>query len=366
MKSKTIRALSILFAVALLAPLPAAASPSISGGVWFNYRNVTDSDFTSGPYNSTLDKKNGGDVADEALIIYVDDNPEDSPWRFSAETRFGPGSFTDTANNSTGDSFTVHKAWVGYQLDEKSELKLGKSQVPFGWKTVNFWPGDLLLGGYGDQMDVGLKYSRESGALKYDLAYYHSDDWGETSTDSTDDNGHWGSSTTYRKVHTVVGNVDYSFTPAHTVGVSLQSGGLQDLSVYGGATPEDATISGSHSAANLHYYGKFDNFTANAQYISARREVPNVANDIENWRAMVELGYTDNNWFYYLDASVADTTTDGNNADSVNAHAVGVSYNYGKGWMYLEYLTSNGDIDRNGDIYEADFSAVYATIDYYF
>lgn len=365
MKSKTTRALSVLLPVAFLAPLPTEASPSISGGVWYNYRNVTDSDFTSGPYNSDLDKKNGGDVADEALILYIDDNPEDSPWRFSAETRFGPGSFTDTANNSTGDSFTVHKAWVGYRLDEKSELKLGKSQVPFGWKTVNFWPGDLLLGGYGDQMDVGLKYSRESGALKYDLAYYHSDDWGETSTDTTDDNGHWGSASTYRKVDTVVGNFDYSVAAGQTIGVSLQSGGLQDLSLYS-TSPADATISGSHSAANLHYYGKFDNFTAYAQYISVRREVPNVANDIENARAMVELGYTNNDWFYYLDASMADTNTKGNSAGGVYAHAVGVSYNYGKGWMYLEYLTSTGDIDRNGDIYEADFSAVYATIDYYF
>jgi hypothetical protein len=365
MKSKTTRALSFLLPVVMLAPLQAMASPSISGGVWFNYRNVTDSDFSSGPYNSDLDKKNGGDVADEALIIYVDDNPKDSPWSFSAETRFGPGSFTDTANNSTGDSFTVHKAWIGYQIDENSNLKLGKSQVPFGWKTVNFWPGDLLLGGYGDEMDVGLKYSRESGALKYDVAYYHSDDWGETSTDTTDDNGHWGSSTTYRKVHTVVANLDYTVSQGQTFGVSLQSGGLQDLSLYA-TSPADATISGTHSAANLHYYGKFDNFYTKAQYISVRREVPNVANDIENWRAMVELGYTHKDWFYYLDASVADTNTTGNSASGVSANAIGMSYNYGKGWMYLEYLTSDGDIDRNGDIYEANFSAVYATIDYYF
>lgn len=365
MKKRKAYALSVLLPFTLLTSLSATASPSISGGVWFNYRNVTNSDFSSGPYNSDLDGKTGGDVADEALILYVDDNTEGIPWSFSAETRFGPGSFTDPANNSTGDSFTVHKAWVGYQFDEKSQLKLGKSQVPFGWKTANFWPGDVLLGGYGDQMDVGVKYSRESGALKYDLAYYHADDWGETSTDSTDDNGHWGSASTYRKVHTVVGNFDYSFAPGQTIGVSLQSGGLQDLSLYS-TSAADAAISGSHSAANMHYYGTFDNFYTYAQYITAQRDVPNVANEIKNWRAALELGYSHHDWFYYLDASTAESTTSGNNAGTVYAHAAGVRYHYGKGWMYLEYLTSDGDIDRNGDIYAADFSAVYATVDYYF
>ncbi|MGD8484690.1 MAG: hypothetical protein PVJ63_07555 [Thioalkalispiraceae bacterium] len=343
----------------------AIASPSISGGVWFNYRNTTDSDFSSAPFSDELDSETSGDIADEAFILYVDDKQEDRPWSLSAEVRFGPGSFTDPANNSTGDSYTVHKAWVGYQLNEHSQLQIGKSQVPFGWKTVNFWPGDILLGGYGDQMDVGIKYSRNSDDLDYQLAYYHADDWGETSTDSTDDNGHWGSSDTYRKVQTVVANLDYTLTDQHTIGLSLQSGRLQDLSSYS-TTPEDADIDGSHSAINLHYHGTFKQLYTKAQFISVTRELPNSSNDIENRRIALEVGYSINKWFYYLDSSLADTRTTGNDADRVAAHAIGASYNYGPGWMYLEYLTQNGDIGRDGDIYEADFSAVYATIDYYF
>jgi hypothetical protein len=344
----------------------ASASPAISGGVWFNYRMVTDSDFSSGPYNSDLDRETDGDVADEAFILYVDDEQKGRPWSFSSETRFGPGSFTDPDNNSTGDSFTVHKAWVGYRFNESSQLKVGKSQVPFGWKTVNFWPGDLLLGGYGDQMDVGVKFSSSGDDVSYDLAYYHADDWGETSTDSTDDNGHWGSSATYRKVKTAVGNIDFMMSPGQSVGLSVQFGGLQDLTPYAGPNPEDATVDGSHSALNLHYNGEFDQLNAKAQLIRVKRDVPNVANDIDNWRAALELGYSAGNWFYYLDSSLAETDTTGNPADPVWAHAFGARYGYGPGWIYLEYLASNGDIDRNGDIYEADFSALYATIDYYF
>jgi len=366
MKKNTTNVSAILLPVVLLAPLSVSASPSISGGVWFNYRSVTNSDFNSAAYNSKLDEKTGGDIADEAFILYVDDKTEGSPWSFSSEIRFGPGSFTDTSNNSTGDNFTIHKAWVGYQLDDNNQFKLGKSQVPFGWKTANFWPGDLLLGGYGDQMDVGLKYSGKSGSLNYDLAYFHADDWGETSTDTTDDNGHWGSSTTYRKVQTVVGNLDYTVVPGQTIGVSVQSGGLQDLSPYNGTNPQKSAIDGTHNAWNLHYHGTFDNLYAKAQYIKVNRDIPNVSNKIKNWRAAAELGYTMGDWFYYVDGSVADTDTRGNNAGSIYAHAAGVRYGYGKGWIYLEYLTSNGDIGRNGDTYESDFDAVYATIDYYF
>lgn len=350
----------------LLTPLAASASPAISGGVWFNYRNVTDSDFSSAAFNDELDGETRGDVADEALILYLDDNEEGRPWRFSGEMRFGPGSFTDTDNNSSGDNFTLHKAWIGYSPDSGGEFQIGKSQVPFGWKTTNFWPGDLLLGGYGDQMDVGVKYQRSNGAINYAIAYYHADDWGETSTDTTDDNSHWGSSDSYRKVQTLVGNLDYQLTAQHTVGVSLQAGGLQDLSPIDGASPEDAEVDGSHSAVNLHYYGQFDNISAKAQYISVMRDIPNADDDIENWRLAGELGLTQGDWFHYVDVTIADTNTDNNDADGVSAHAIGTRYKYGPGWMYLEYLTSTGDIGRNGDTYEADFSAIYATIDYYF
>lgn len=335
----------------LITPSTAHSSTAISGGFWFNYRYVDD---------DPRDDETSGDIGDEALIIYVDDKPEGRPWSFSSETRFGPGSFTDPINNSTGDNFAVHKAWVGYAYDENSQLKIGKSQVPFGWKTVNFWPGDMLLGGYGDQMDVGIKYSRHSGALSYELAYFHADDWGETSTDTLDDNRHWGSSTSYRKVKTLVANVDVELASNHTLGLSLQSGRLQDL------TTTPFNTDNTHSAYNLHYHGVFGDFYTKAQYIDVVREIPNIVEDIENWRAALEFGYTLNDWFYFIDASSADTHTEGNSAKRVSSYAVGLQYDYGPGWIYLEYLNQDGFIDDNGDIGEGDFSAVYATIDYYF
>ncbi|EDY85896.1 conserved hypothetical protein [gamma proteobacterium HTCC5015] len=358
--------LGTLTAAALL-PLQVHASPSLAGGVWFNYgyddREVKD--------NEDL-----GDIGGEALILYADHQVEDKPWSVSAEFRMGPGSFTDPANNSTGDQTVLHKGWIGYQFDEQSSLKIGKSQVPFGWKTVNFWPGDHLLGGYADQMDVGFKYSRTGDGVSYDFAYYHADDWGATSTDTVDDNGHWGSSATYRKVQTVVGNVDWHLSDATTLGLSVQSGGLQDLT--GGTANQE--ISGDHQAFNLHYYGDFGNVYTKAQFLSTERTDlpaagtqadPLALTESETTRAALLVGYKANDWNYYLEVVQAEET---NTKVDATAYVPGARYSYGPGWIYLEYLSQDGYIGRDGEVIDTDpndgskytFDAFYASIDYYF
>ncbi|MGM0562735.1 MAG: porin [Pseudomonadota bacterium] len=334
-----------------IAPLTTSASPSLAGGVWFNYANVKD---------NAQDEEDGGDIGDEALILYADDDIEDSPWSLSAELRIGPGSFTDPDNNSTGDQVSLHKAWINYQFDDRNDLKIGKSQVPFGWKTVNFWPGDHLLGGYADQMDVGAKYSHRGDSLHLDLAYYQADDWGATSTDTVDDNGHWGSSETYRKVHTAVANVDWVLNDNHTVGISAQSGRLQDL------TKADNPVRGRHTAYNIHHYGQYGDFYSKLQWLGTEREdIPGVnAGDAETERAALLLGYNKDQWHYYFEAVSAELTD--SNIDTATSYVPGMSYDYGPGWIYLEYLSQEGFIGQNGEVVEGEFDAFYASIDYYF
>lgn len=356
--------LSIRFRIAavLLAAITATtawAEPKLSAGVWGTYQYLRDND---------ANQNSGGEFTGEALILYLDGSASDSGnWLYSAEFRAGPGSFTDPANNSTGDQYTLHKAWVGWRLNEDHTLRIGKSQVPFGWKTINFWPGDILLAGYGDQMDVGVKLTGERNKFAYDLAYFHADDWGGTSTDTVDDNGHWGSSTTYRKVKTWVGNGKWAFLENHAFGLSLQSGKLQDLS----GTPS-RPVSGNHEAAALYYEGHMGNFFSKASYILQSRELPpglisaeSLPHQIENQLLAVELGYSQGPWALYLDASAARPDTRGNGSDSVIALAPGVRYDYGPGWIYLEYLTQDGYVDRYGMVNEGDFDALYLSLDFY-
>lgn len=338
------------------------ASPALSGGIWFNYRYVNSDGNANDRDSETL-----GDFADEAFILYVDDKPENSPWSLSAELRIGPGSFTSPANNSTGDNAVLHKAWVRYAIDEASSVTFGKSQVPFGWKTGNFWPGEILLGGYGDQMDVGAKYSIARSTAQYTLAYYHADDWGETSTDTVDDNGHWGRADSYRKIQTFVADGSWAMTEQHRLGLSLQAGKLQDLSA-----PENEA-DGNHEGAVLYMVGDYGAAGFKAQWLQIQRDLPtafaqqqNLTATIKNQRAAIELTYARNNWLYYLDTTWAKTQTNGNSAGSVYGFAPGFSYDYGPGWVYVEYLKQNGFIDSLGDVGEGDFDAAYVSFDYYF
>lgn len=346
-------------AAMIVLPMPIfAAETTLGVGVWANYRYVQDND---------RDDETFGDFADEALILYADGKADDGEgnWSYSAELRIGPGSFTDPANNSTGDNYTLHKAWVGFDLGPGT-LQVGKSQVPFAWKTVNFWPGDGLQAGYGDQMDVGGKWLVDGELLDYQIAYYHADDWGETSTDTVDDNGHWGSATTYRKVQTVVGNIDIPVAPGQTLSFSAQAGRLQDLTT----TAQD--VDGDHNAWAVHYHGIFGPFYAKAEVFGLQRELPNafrtansLPDEIANLRGGVELGYRSGNWFWYIDAHVARPDTDGNPAGSIYSTSPGFSYDYGPGWIYIELLSQDGFVDRNGQVNEGDFDAFYASMDFY-
>ncbi|MBM96935.1 MAG: hypothetical protein CMI09_13945 [Oceanospirillaceae bacterium] len=360
-------ALPAALLAASLASVQVTASPAISGGIWINYTYVGN-DGDPAETADVISDNEGGFIGDEALILYFDDQKEGSPWSMSAEMRYGPGAYTRASENSTGDNFSLHKAWVAYQIDESKQVKVGKSQVPFGWKTYNNWPGDMLLGGYGDQMDVGVKLSGSVSAISYDAAYFHADDWGESSTDTQSDNGHWGSPTTYRKVKTLVANAAYQFAKDQKVGMSLQSGKLQALNDAEGEHP----VNGEHSAWVAYYTGQFDQVTVQAEYMGTRRELPEGnlnalgGDEVKNDRAALLLGYTSGDWFWFLDATQASAGTDGNVAGDVTAFSPGVTYNYGQGWIYLEYLTQDGFINRDGMVGEGDYSALYATIDYYF
>jgi len=354
---KSLLTLAITAAVAV----PASASTAISGGIWVTHQNELEK-------NAKYDDATNGVTTGEALILYIDHKQEDSNWQLSSEWRTGPGSFSDAANNTTGDTSGFHKLWVGYNFSEDRQLLIGKSSVPFGKPTLNFWPGALGLSGYDDQMDVGVKFSDKMGALSYDAAFYVSDDFGATSTDTHDDNGAWGTSATYRKVNTGVLNVGFDVAKGSTIGASYQKGELEDLTA--GRDVTDTTI-GGHDAWNVWYEGQYGNLGVVAQVLGTNREgvdkVGGASDEIKSMRHALTLSYGMGPLTAYVDYTGASTDTDGNEAADHYAWAPGVSYNYGPGWFYVEYLNSkngitDGDVTGDGSKY----SALYLTVDYYF
>jgi hypothetical protein len=373
----------LALAIAASATAPAYASTAISGGIWLNHQYVTEE---TGTETTEREGSTLGSTNSEALVLYIDHQQENSAWQLSAEWRTGPGSFSDGAHNSTGDTSGFHKLWVGYNFSKDRKVVIGKSQVPFGFGTTNFWPGDMALGGYGDQMDVGVKFSDKQDAISYDLAWYVSDDFGATSTDTMDDNNHWGSSkgtaSIYRKVNTAVANIGYDLSESSTIGFSYQQGELQDLS---GTFSDTGSIFGDHNAWDVWYTGTYGNLGVKAQVMGTQRNgldevlvgTPKLAagaDEVKTIRQSLTVSYAAGPFNYYIDYTNAASDTDSNDASDMVAFAPGVSYNYGPGWIYAEYLTQTNYIDGNGDIADMGdakntdykFSATYLTIDYYF
>lgn len=351
LNSKLLLSLSLsAFAVTSLS----ATSATLSGGFWINYSVNQDTQQT--------------DFGDQAIIAYLDsEKSAQSPLFYSAEFRLGPGSFTDVENNSSGQKYAMHKAWLGYAIDDNNALIFGKSQVPFGWKTANFWGGDMFLAAYGDQMDVGVKYQGGVEQFKYQVAYYLADDWASNSTDTTDDNRHWGSSSTYRKIDTAVVDFSYALSEQHILSASYQNGKLEEF-ITGNRQTD-----GKHSAYVIYYQGQFDQLTTKLSYIDGKRDLPQaylaanpeVASTIDNTRYAGELGYTLGDWYFVLDVTLAKSNTNGVDSDTVYAFSPGVRYDYGPGWLYFEYLNQDAYFDRNMQIHKGDFAAWYLTFDYY-
>jgi len=387
----------LALAISAAAVAPVSASTAISGGIWLNHQQITED---TGASNSVREGNTLGNVNSETLILYIDHKQENTDWQLSAEWRTGPGSFSDPDNNSTGDTSGFHKLWVGYNFSKDRQLVIGKSQVPFGKQTMNFWPGDIGLGGYGDQLDVGVKFSDKQGAISYDLAWFISDDFGTTSTDTMDDNGHWGSSTTYRKVNTGVANIGFDLSESSTIGASYQQGELQDLTdVSKNSTNDINSIVGEHNAWDVWYTGTYGKMSVIAQVMGTQRDgldslqfnsvrtfdastgtssdvnpANNLQDEIKTIRQSLTVSYATGPFNYYIDYTGVATKTNGNNASDMVAFAPGVSYNYGPGWIYAEYLTQSNFINGNGDVgdvgdannTDSRFSATYLTIDYYF
>jgi hypothetical protein len=365
---KSLLALAIAASVAA----PASASTAISGGIWLNHQQKTED---TGSDGSVREESTLGTMHNESLVLYIDHKQKDSAWQLSSEWRTGQGSFSDSSNNNSGDTSGFHKLWVGYNFSADRQLVIGKSKNPFGFGTSNFWPGDMGLGGFGDQMDVGVKFSDKQDAISYDLAWFVADDFGTTSTDSMDDNGHWGSAHTYRKVNTAVANIGFDVSADSTVGVSYQQGELQDLT---GSEPDTDSIFGDHNAWDVWYTGTYGNVGVKAQVIGTQRNDLNKigagADEVKTMRQSLTVSYAAGPFSYYIDYTGVASDTDGNDASDMVAYAPGVSYNYGPGWIYAEYLTQSNYLDSNSDVAdvgnaandESKFSALYLTVDYYF
>ena len=130
----------------------------VGGAMRANYVYGSDYGDSAGPSRGD----NGGDFELDIFRINVDWQKDD--WVAKAEYRW-----------YNGYNF-IHTAWLGYNLNETSQLQAGINRIPFGvgaYGPSQSWFFDMhYYVGLSDDMDLGVKYTRSLGDLTFDLAYY--------------------------------------------------------------------------------------------------------------------------------------------------------------------------------------------------
>jgi hypothetical protein len=139
---------------------------SLGGAVRVNY--IQDSSYTSTD-NATKGRQGVFDL--DTVRINIDYKHDAFLGKF--EYRWYPG--YSEGLNGTNYSF-IHTAWVGYALDDSTQVQAGINRVPFGptaYGISQSWFFDQhYYVGLADDMDLGVKLKSHYGNIKYDVAYY--------------------------------------------------------------------------------------------------------------------------------------------------------------------------------------------------
>lgn len=139
---------------------------SIGGAVRVNYINDSTEQDTSN--NSKGDQ---GVFDLDMIRLDIDYNNDSFLGKF--QYRWYPGYLA--GQNGTNYSF-IHTAWLGYAIDDVSQVQVGINRVPFGpgaWGISQSWYFDQhYYVGLCDDMDLGVKYKSSYENINYDLAFY--------------------------------------------------------------------------------------------------------------------------------------------------------------------------------------------------
>jgi hypothetical protein len=216
---------------------------TIGGAIRANY---TIGDYASG--NGPSRGGSGGDFALDTFRVNID-YADEAGWLGKLEYRWYPG------------YNMLHTGWVGYQVDEDTQVQVGVNRVPFGpgaYGVSNSWFFDQhYYVGLADDMDLGVKYSTVYGNWSIDLAYYYSDEgnWRGASRDSARysyDIVKNAAGDGYQERHQVNARAIYAFggdTPLDALGASLQYGKLDAAGSTGSSG--DAFAGSVHAKATL-------------------------------------------------------------------------------------------------------------------
>lgn len=209
----------------------------------------------------------------------------------------------------------LKQGWLAYDFDDKNEIQLGLTQVPFGITKYNshnwFFSLNYYIG-LEDDHDMGVKFIHTAKNWNYSLAFFKNAEELRFGSDSDISNSRYSYDVASidldgdgvfelrnKEVNQVNGQLNYSIgndSINHKIGTSLQYGGLYNL---------DTQKMGSHYAAALHYELKYKRFGVKAQVIKYKKRTKNPISQNNNSIAMTAYGAP------YLVAAAGNTYTFG-------------------------------------------------------
>jgi len=222
-------------------------------------------------------KERGGDFGYDMFRVDFD-----AAWKgiyLNAEYRLYSRSF--------GGGF-LKQGWMGYRFNEKEELQVGLTQVPFGiqqYNSHNWFFNLTYYFGLEDDHDMGVKYVHIDDKFEYNLAFFKNAEelvFGSES-ETSPDRYSYDVVGRNKEVNQFNGKLIYKFGDSirNRVGLSAQYGGLYNL---------DTEETGSHSGLALHYELDFNNWNFKLQAMTINHDPKNLPGESDEILQMGAYG----------------------------------------------------------------------------
>ncbi len=251
---------------------------TVGGALRFNYNYSTWKDGQ---------KKRGGDLGYD--VFKLNTKAEYKGLKLNAEYRF--------YSSSSGGGM-LKQGWIGYDFNEKNQIHLGLTQVPFGVSKYNSNSWFFSLGfyvGLEDDHDMGVKYSHEGKNWDYDIAFFKNAEELRFGNNSDLDNSRYAydvssinieGNTAYRnkEINQLNGRLVYKYGNYNVkarFGMSALYGGLYNL---------DTEEVGDRYALALHHNLTIGKFNIKAQWAKYQYNVKNPSEELDDVIAMTAYG----------------------------------------------------------------------------
>lgn len=187
-------------------------------------------------------------------------------------------------SRSFGGGF-LKQGWLGYRFNEKEEIQVGLTQVPFGiqqYNSHNWFFNLTYYFGLEDDHDMGVKYIHIDDKFEYNLAFFKNAEelrFGGTSEVSPDRYS-YDVVGRNKEVNQFNGKLIYKFGDSikNRLGTSVQYGGLYNL---------DTEKTGTHYGLALHYEMFYKNWNLKLQAMNIDHDPENLPGES---REIIKMG----------------------------------------------------------------------------